>query len=76
MYDQNNSVSNGINKLSLFEVNIVAENVGKAVKVSLDNERSFYGTLEAYDDIFLILRGNNGKPIMIKRRKISSLAVV
>ena len=67
---------NAINKLSSeIEVNIIAESIGQKIKVSLDNERAFYGTLKGYDDSYLIME-NNGKPILIKRRKVSSLAVV
>ena len=70
-----NGVSDGTNKFSSFEVNLVESNIGNPIKVSLDNERAFYGTLEGYDEHWLYLR-NNGKPILIKRRKISSLVVV
>jgi len=71
----NTKVPDGTYKLSSIEANIIAENVGKTVKVSLDNERAFYGILESYDESYLFLK-NNDRPILIKRRKISSLAVV
>ncbi|MFA5409062.1 MAG: hypothetical protein WC343_09880 [Bacilli bacterium] len=67
---------NAINKLSSdIEVSIIEQAVEQKIRVSLDNERAFYGTLKGYDDSYLIME-NNGKPILIKRRKVSSLAVV
>jgi small nuclear ribonucleoprotein (snRNP)-like protein len=66
---------NAINKLSSIEANIIEQAIEQNIKVSLDNERAFYGTLKGYDDSYLIME-NNGKPILIKRRKVSSLAVV
>lgn len=67
--------SNAINKLSSIEANIIEQAIEQKIRISLDNERAFYGTLKGYDDSYLIME-NNGRPILIKRRKVSSLAVV
>ncbi len=73
--NSNNNSTHAINRLSSIEVNIIEQAVGHKIKVSLDNERAFYGTLKEYDSSYLFME-QNGNPILIKRRKISSLAVV
>ena len=73
---ENKDVPEGTYKLSSIEVNTVSESIGEKIKVSLDNGREFFGTLEKYDDHWLHLKTMYGKPLMLKRRKISSLVVV
>ena len=73
---ENKEVPNGTYKLSSIEANTVSGNIGNNIRVSLDNGREFFGTLEKYDDHWLHLKTTYGKPLMIKRRKISSLVVV
>lgn len=73
---ENKEVPNGTYKLSSIEANTVSECIGNTIRVSLDNGREFFGTLEKYDDHWLHLKTIYGKPLMLKRRKISSLVVV
>jgi len=73
---ENKEVPNGTYKLSSIEANTVSGNIGNNIRVSLDNGREFFGTLEKYDDHWLHLKTTYGKPLMLKRRKISSLVVV
>jgi small nuclear ribonucleoprotein (snRNP)-like protein len=53
---ENKEVPNGTYKLSSIEANTVSECIGNTIRVSLDNGREFFGTLEKYDDHWLHLK--------------------
>jgi hypothetical protein len=63
------NVSNGRNSFPS------EESIGKNVEGQIERGGSFWGILEAFDDVYLYLRGTGDQEIIIKRKAIARLVV-
>jgi len=50
--------------------------IGKHIVGVLESGSKFYGTLAAFNEFQLLLIGNRGQHIIIKRRKVAKLEAV
>jgi len=69
--------ANGIKEFSSFSEEKVLESwIGKHIVGVLESGSKFYGTLAAFNEFQLLLIGNRGQHIIIKRRKVAKLEAV
>lgn len=61
----------------LSEDSVLEKLIGTPVRGTLEESNTwFYGVLESYNDHRLLIRGNRGQEILIKRKRISRLEAV
>jgi len=61
---------------SVDEEEILASWIGRQIIGALESGSKFFGTLAAFDERQLLLIGNRGQRILIKRRKVARLEAV
>lgn len=54
---------------------IVKSLTGKQIKGITGSGGKFFGKLEGFDEQWLFLRGGQGQPIIVRRKKVESLTV-
>jgi len=76
MVDSNSVVDTRIKAFSSTDEDEIYESmIGSFVDGTIDSGGRFWGTLEAVTEQKLLIRGEHGQRILIKRRKISRLVV-
>ncbi len=69
--------ADGIKEFSSFSEEKVLESwIGKHIIGVLESGAKFYGTLAAFNEFQLLLIGNRGQHIIVKRRRITKLEAV